>query len=188
MFAPPPIPQWDGAHPIIVHFPIVLLAVAPLFVVLAMACKPASRWFAISALLVMLLGAGAVVLASNSGEAAEPYAEAVAGAHDTLERHEELAEQATVTFLVLAAVYFAIVAAQLWLGEKVKHPLVAAAHGVFLVPYVLGLLLLANVAHEGGRLVHEHGVRAPMSGVTPAEALPPRYVAPARAERRHEDD
>ena len=30
----PPIPSWDGLHPLIVHFPIALLLVAPLLVVL----------------------------------------------------------------------------------------------------------------------------------------------------------
>ncbi len=47
----PPFPSWDGLHPLIVHFPIALLLVAPLFVVLGLAraaalggCLLRRRW------------------------------------------------------------------------------------------------------------------------------------------------
>ncbi len=37
----PPLPTWDGIHPLVVHFPIALLLVAPLLVLLAAALAPA---------------------------------------------------------------------------------------------------------------------------------------------------
>ena len=40
----PPVPSWDAMHPMVVHFPIALLLVAPLFVVMAAgACVARTR-------------------------------------------------------------------------------------------------------------------------------------------------
>jgi len=64
MFQFPPIPNWDALHPLIVHFPIVLLLVAPLFIVAALVASPArGRLFMISALILMILGTASVYLA-----------------------------------------------------------------------------------------------------------------------------
>jgi len=36
----PPIPNWDALHPLIIHFPIALLLIAPIFVVVGAALTP----------------------------------------------------------------------------------------------------------------------------------------------------
>ena len=36
----PPIPSWDGLHPLIIHFPIVLLLVAPVLVLIGALLAP----------------------------------------------------------------------------------------------------------------------------------------------------
>ena len=40
MIQMPPIPSWDGLHPLIIHFPIALLLVAPLLVLVGALLKP----------------------------------------------------------------------------------------------------------------------------------------------------
>ena len=40
MIQMPPIPSWDGLHPLIIHFPIALLLVAPLLVLIGALLKP----------------------------------------------------------------------------------------------------------------------------------------------------
>jgi uncharacterized membrane protein len=34
MIALPPIPSWEGLHPLIIHFPIVLLLIAPFLILI----------------------------------------------------------------------------------------------------------------------------------------------------------
>jgi uncharacterized membrane protein len=40
MLTLPPLPTWQAIHPLIVHFPIALLLVAPLFIVIGTLRKP----------------------------------------------------------------------------------------------------------------------------------------------------
>jgi len=41
MFQFPPIPSWDAWHPMIIHFPIALLLIAPVFILLGALLEPA---------------------------------------------------------------------------------------------------------------------------------------------------
>ena len=57
MQALPPIPSWTELHPLVIHFPIALLLVAPLFIIIGMIVNPQKgRPFLIAALILMLLG------------------------------------------------------------------------------------------------------------------------------------
>lgn len=174
--APPP---WEGMHPIVVHFPIALLLIAPLFLLFA-AFRPKATPTALAALSLLILGTGFLFLAVATGEAAEDQAEAVSAAKATLQRHEELAEIARPVFLGFTVLYAGVVAASLILKDKLKRPVWAGLHLGFLLLYAGGALLLANIAHDGGRLVHEFGVHAPLAGTV---GQPP----PVGAES-HEDD
>jgi uncharacterized membrane protein len=67
----PPVPSWNGLHPLIVHFPIALLFVAPLFVILgAVLSPPKGRPFLVSALILMVVGTASILFAIETGEAA----------------------------------------------------------------------------------------------------------------------
>ena len=67
----PPLPTWQELHPLVIHFPIALLLVAPLFIFLgAVLRKERSRVFLISALILMLLGTATLYLATQTGQAA----------------------------------------------------------------------------------------------------------------------
>jgi len=152
----PPIPGPEGLHPIVVHFPIALLLVAPLFVLLWLLRRPG---MGAAALLVMLLGTGSLLAAMATGEEAEDRAEAVAAAKATLESHEELAETTRNVFAGLTIAFALLLAAP----KLIRRELPRAVGALFLLAYVGCLLLVVKTGHEGGRLVHEFGVRADFS-------------------------
>jgi uncharacterized membrane protein len=166
MFTIPPLPGYDGLHPLIVHFPIALLFTAPVLIVLGMLLKK-GRAFSVAALVLMLLGTGSMFLALSTGEAAEGQADAVAGAKGVLDQHEDLAETARNVFLGLTGVFMVLLIAAGVLGTRFSRRALVISSALFLFPYLGGMLVLANTAHQGGRLVHELGVRAPMASATP---------------------
>lgn len=175
----PPIPPWEGLHPLVIHFPIALLFVVPIFVVLGMfAPKHAPAW-RLAGLMTLALGTISAFVATASGEASAELAERTAAANAVLERHEEMGEFVRNLFAGLAVVY----ALLLVTSQVVKAKWIPAARrwgaGVFLVVYLGSLVALANAAHEGGRLVHEFGVRAPTAAMADAQTV--------RTQQEHDD-
>jgi uncharacterized membrane protein len=166
----PSIPGWDGVHPLVVHFPIALLLVAPLFVILGAAFTRHGRWFSVAALILMALGTIGVWTAVGSGEAAADLVTRTPQIAGALERHESMAETTRVLFTALTFVFATIVLTPLMLRRGVGGWQRIAAHGTFLVFYLAGAVYLANTAHQGGMLVHDLGVRSvvAISPTTPA--------------------
>lgn len=180
MFSLPPVPTIDSAHPIVVHFPIALLLIAPIFLVIALLAGKRGTPFAVSALILMVLGTIGAFVAVSTGEAGAELAERTPAISDAIEHHEELAEQTRTFFTVLTVVLAAIVIVPHLVPALRKRrwiPVVATL--VFLGAYAGAALLLANAAHAGGVLVHEHGVHA----LLPLDNAPP----PAR-HKSHDDD
>ncbi len=106
----PPIPTWDALHPLIIHFPIALLFIAPLCIVLGAAMKPdKGRSYLIAALVLMLVGTLTTFVAAQTGEAAGKLTERTPQINAVLEHHERLAEATQVSFSVLSAIFAAIV-------------------------------------------------------------------------------
>jgi len=165
----PPIPTWDGLHPLIVHFPIALLLVAPVLVIVGLVLYRHYLWFAISALVLMILGTAAAFVAVSTGEAAGELALRTPEINAALERHEALAETTQWVFLGLTILFALLV----FVPQIVKRPLKRLPGSivavVFLLIYSGGMLLVANTGHAGGRLVHEFGVQA-LVAETPADA------------------
>lgn len=157
----PPIPSWDGLHPLIIHFPIALLLVAPLLVLVGALLKPEKgRPVLYVALALMIAGTLSIFLAAATGEAAGKLAERTPQIDAVLERHEELADATRAVFSGLTAIFAAIIFGPMAL-QKLSGRLVSTVLPlVFLLFYGVGVLLLTNTAHNGGRLVHEFGVRA----------------------------
>jgi uncharacterized membrane protein len=159
----PPIPSWDGLHPLIIHFPIALLIVAPLIVLIGIFLPEKGRAFMISAFILMLLGTIAAFIAVSTGSAAGELAERMNNVESVLEEHEELAETTRTVFAALTAIFGVIVFAPMLLKKELSRMIIIPLNLAFLLFYGSGVVLLMNTAHQGGRLVHEFGIRAMMS-------------------------
>ena len=93
MLTLPPLPSWEAIHPLVVHFPIAQLLVAPLFIVIGLLRRSdRSFQFMLVALILMALGTVGTFVATSSGEAAGELAENIPQAKAVLEHHQDLAE------------------------------------------------------------------------------------------------
>jgi uncharacterized membrane protein len=183
-----PIPTWEAAHPLLVHFPIALLMVVPIFLVIGLVARDRGRPYFVASLVLMAMGTIGTFLAVASGEAGEDAAERVPAAEATLERHEELGELTRNVFAVLTVIYGAVLFGPLLLKKSPPRGLATVGTYAFLVAYAAGLALLANTGHLGGQLVHEHGVRAAVgAGAQEAPATAGRPET-RRADYEEEDD
>lgn len=181
----PPIPSWDAVHPLIVHFPIALLLVAPILIIVGMLLPGQRMGLFIAAFCLIAMGTIGAYVAVATGEAAGELAKRSPGVAAILEAHEELAETSRLIFTALTVIFGAILFGPLLfkrrLGPKSSLVLLVA----FLLFYSAASLVLINVAHEGGRLVHEFGVRAMVTtNATSAKQIPEIN----KQEKKHDDD
>lgn len=178
----PPIPPFDRLHPLVVHFPIALVLVAPVFILLAVLLNRYARPLLLAATLLVGMGAVAAAVAVESGEAAEHFAEAVPAAAPVLDQHASLAKKARNASFGLTGL-MAMCTLVVWRSkEPMARKQLGYIAGGTLAAWAGTSLLLANAAHEGGRLVHEFGVRAwAEPAAAPATGQPP---SPAGAATR----
>ncbi len=160
-------PSWDGLHPLVVHFPIALFVVAPIFVLLGVVTG--MRSFMLSALLLLVMGTVASFVATNTGEAAYDAIEPDEVMEildpdyeydDVATAHGEQTELARNIFTGITVLYSALVIAAYLKPATVKLKPRLALGLVILALCGWGNLVMANAAHLGGELVHIHGVRA----------------------------
>jgi hypothetical protein len=140
----------DPLHPALVHFPLALAGLVPLFVVGAIVAMrrgvdPRRAW-SLAVVMIALL-AGSSILAVETGEDEEEVVEDVVD-HDIIHVHEERAER----FRNLAVLTLILAAAGLVKG-KVGGFSRGAATGMAFV--VAGFAW--GVGESGGDLVYEHG-------------------------------
>ena len=165
----PPLPEWDGMHPLVVHFPVALLIVAPLLLIAGLLWRTNARGMLLAAFVLMLAGTLSTWAAVGSGHATgERHADSAGPVVErVLESHEELGETTRNVFTALTLIFLAILFAPSALRRPLDRLPSLALHGAFLALYAGGLVFLVNTAHQGGRLVHELGVRA---SISPAQA------------------
>ena len=157
----PPIPTWDSLHPMIIHFPIVLLLLTPLFILISTALSPPKgRPYIMVALIMLLLGTGSLFLAAATGEEAAKMAERGGPIDAVLASHEHLAEETEIVFSVFSAILVGIVALPRMLRREESRLTATMVPLSFLVLYCAGIIFVVNTAHAGARLVHEFGVHA----------------------------
>lgn len=158
----PDLPKWNHVHPLVVHFPIALLMIAPLFVLggtIAGAAK--GRQYLVTGFLLMLLGTGATFLAAATGDAAGEVANRTGLIAIVLERHEQMADKTEIIFSVLTILFAAILFLPRLMKIQSPTAFARAVPLVFLLVYLAGIGALVNTAHNGGRLVHELGIHNP---------------------------
>lgn len=180
----PPIPPWQGFHPLVIHFPIGLLLAAPVLVLISMLVHKHRLAWGSAALALIVMGTLGIYVAAMTGEAAEEGADFPEGIDTVLNRHEQLATISKFAFTGLTIVYAGWL---LWNRRRqapLGHVPFMAATFVYLAFYGGGALVLANTAHNGGRLVHEFGVKA----VTAETVTSQPATAPAEKPAGKEND
>jgi uncharacterized membrane protein len=181
----PSIPEWDGIHPALVHFPVALLLLVPVFLIISLFARQTWRGWATAALVVMALGTLASWMAVGSGHAAGQLVDKVAPLDRAIAGHESLAitTRNVFTWLTLAFAVLLLLPAIL---HKTPAPAVRyTVLAVLLVVSVGSTTLLANTASQGGRLVHVYGVQAmvvepPPRAEEAAAVRAPAQPVPAR--------
>ena len=182
----PPLPSWDSLHPLIIHFPIVLLLLSPLFVLIsAIPAPPKGKPYMNVALMVLLLGTASLFIAGSTGHAASELAERGGPVNAVLETHEDLASETQIVFSGLAAILLGMYLIPKLLHRQEDRLYSTVLPTAFLALYAVGLLFLVNTAHAGGRLVHEFGVHALMP--TTSEQSPSPQVSKAATEHTETD-
>jgi uncharacterized membrane protein len=157
----PPQPPWEGLHPLVIHFPIALLFVTPVFVLLAALLGKYGRWFGLVALMLLVMGTLSGSVAVSSGDAAFDVLEDVEdGGWEVVEEHQQAAKNVQTMFIGLTILYAILFAIPLVISKLNIWKYWFPANLVFLALLMVVNLQLAHAAHLGGRLVHQYGARA----------------------------
>ena len=151
--------DWGAMHPLLIHFPIVLLIIAPVFLLVGLFLKGHRLAIYACALALILLGTASLYIAASSGEtAAEGLTQMNADALATFEKHYELAELTEKIFLALSLIACVLFILYYRAHQNLSQGLQMSAALTFLGLYTLGLIFMLNAAHYGGELVHHHSI------------------------------
>ena len=162
-------------HPAVVHFPVVLACLLPIFAIGALwairrGARPSRAWsLPLSLAAALLLSTWAAV---ETGEAQEERVENVV-ADQPLDAHQEAAE----AFFAAATVVLVVIAAGLLPGFAGKSARVLGTVGA--VALVAGATW---VGHSGGQLVYQHGAASAYAGTST------RTAGTAAARQGDDDD
>lgn len=152
------IPDWDCIHPLLIHFPLTLFFLAPVFLLFASLTKATTRrTFLTSALTVMLLGITLTYAAFAAGQTAAASVTRTEEVRTVVDRHRELAGFARSS-LTAATLLFGLTVLICTRFHLQLHELTGVLPWGSIVFYALGLFWLIHTAYHGERLVHEFGV------------------------------
>jgi len=168
MFGFPPLPPFEGMHPLVVHFPIGILLIAWVPMVLGLIDKKRRSGWLLSGLMLLVLGTLFTFGAVLTGEATEDVVEHSSQlVEDAIHEHEEAGEMARNIFIGVTVIYLIglIVIAKVAAPKKKVAGLMVGL--VVAITYIFGALAMANTGHLGGVLVHELGIHAPIGTAPP---------------------
>jgi uncharacterized membrane protein len=160
MFQLPTPPPWEGLHPLVIHFPVALLSIAPLFILLAIIFKEQQKSFTIAAFVLILIGTLGAIVGVMTGEAAMTLAKRSPEINVVMSNHQAMME--TVRNLAILLLLFYGVFTYFYFKGKFKASLVFVLQLIFLIFSGVILLLMTIGAHQGARLVHEFGIQSIM--------------------------
>lgn len=145
----PLIPEWaPNLHPLIIHFPIVLIiTAAAIELVDVVFARPA--WLD-TATFLYAAGAAATVAAYVTGVQAGSTVFIPGMAHPIVDDHRAWA--------LVTAWYFGIVVTARVCARFFGIPLTRSHRALLLTTGLVGVVLLQQTAERGARLVFEHGV------------------------------
>jgi uncharacterized membrane protein len=159
------IPSWaPNVHPLIIHFPIVLVLLAvPMDVVHLV--SPRTRVMSNVAVTLYVLGALSAVSAYVSGRIAAGAVFTPGMAHSMVESHERWATLTAAWLVGLAVVRLGARIARRGEGN--------AARVLFVALGIAAAILIQQTAERGARLVFEQGVGVIPGAVPEAGGTPP---------------
>jgi uncharacterized membrane protein len=160
LLQPPSPPPFEGMHPLVVHLPIGVLVLIPLFILLAIVFKHNTKYFTLSTSLLAWIGTIGAIIAVITGHAAYDVAPRSEDINKLLLNHMYLAELTRNLFIVFSVLY--TVFSYLLFKDKVKPSLALIVQLVFLAFIGICVLALVNTGHQGARLVHEFGIQSIM--------------------------
>ncbi len=163
----PPWPDWDGLHPFVVHFPVALLLVAPLFILLGLPARERSAAYRTTALILLVVATATIFVAISTGKAAGELADHTPAINAIMVRHVALADATRNVSVGLTVLYVLLLALPRYVKAMARPVVSAAGQVVFLALLLAGCVLVVNTSHLGGRLVHQLGVHAIMPPDTP---------------------
>lgn len=148
-------PVWYSMHPMVVHFPIALLLVTPLFILIGAALPPArGRPYMIVALMLLALGTAGLFVAFPTGQTAAATAPRSQAAGFLLQTHQALASETRLIFAVLFVIDLGVVLIPAYLHRPESRLFSTVLPLSFLLLYSAGAVFLINTAHAGDMLVH----------------------------------
>lgn len=144
------LPEWmPNIHPLIIHFPIVLLLLVVLVHLTALVVWKLP-WLRTVTLLVSIMGFLALFVTYLSGRQAADSVLLPTVAISTLSKHADLALWTLIYFGVLTALHLGIKFLKIY--DKKSISIVLFGLGL------LGLVLIVQTADLGGQLVYKYGV------------------------------
>lgn len=175
----PAIPSWENLHPLMVHFPLVLLTIAGVPLLLSLVWSKQRTTLLFITAIMFLAGTISAFLALSTGDAAEHAVKLSKEVHKLAHKHEEMAELTRNVFIVvtLLSVGLVIAAKKVGTGKKTKFVVIGSVLAV--LGWAFGSLALANTGHLGATLVHEYGVHANLDNTISVNMEPPTPSAPA---------
>lgn len=146
----PLLPSWaPNFHPLVVHFPIVLLiTAAAIDLVDVLFERPA--WLGAAATSLYVAGAASAVAAYLTGVQAGATVLTPGMTHPFVGDHRSWA--------LVTASYFAVAAIVRLVARRAGFPRARSYRLLLLVVGLIGVVLLQQTAERGARLVYEHGV------------------------------